>query len=159
MVTRRQIFTLLAGGAVAASGLLLPERSIFLPPYGGWIVAAKRMEVRAEYAHIWQQELDSGVVTVDAGNPDHLQLWTSAPLESQPLKDWRQFIVDWRKERGEDVFSWLKETPQNVDKAPAKNVDIEMRAHRVASDNLAAMRAGARVAEIRAGMQTRIISA
>lgn len=160
MLTRRDVFTLLAGGAVAASGLLLPERTIFLPPHGGWVIAAKRMEVDIRHAHIWQHELDSGVVTVDATCPDCLQLWTSAPLESQPLNDWRQFIVNWRKERGEDVYSWLKETPAVVaDKPQRKNVDIEVRAHSLAIDGLSAMRAGARSAEIRARMQTRILRA
>ena len=114
MITRRDVFTLLAGGAVAASGLLLPERTIFLPPHGGWVVTQKRMDFPIHYAHIWQQELDSGVVTFvhNADHPidgagDRLQLWTSAPLESQPLKDWRQFVSDWRKERGMDM-AWLK---------------------------------------------------
>lgn len=36
MISRRKLFGVLAGGAVMASELLLPRRSIFLPPRGGW---------------------------------------------------------------------------------------------------------------------------
>lgn len=35
-MNRRNLLRMLAGAAVAPSGLLVPERKIFLPPVGGW---------------------------------------------------------------------------------------------------------------------------
>jgi hypothetical protein len=158
VISRRDVIALLAGGSVAASGLILPTRSIFLPPHGGWIVAQKRMEIHTRYAHIWQQELDSGTVTVDPSNPDHLQLWTSAPLESQPLKDWRQFITDWRKERGEN-FTWIKPSPKSTADAIIDGFRYTNSSIASASDSISASAASHRAAQIRAKMQADAIAA
>jgi hypothetical protein len=165
MITRRDVFALLAGGTVAASGLILPTRSIFLPPHGGWVVAQKRMVIESQYAHIWQHELDSGVVTVDANAPDYLQLWTSVPLESQPLRDWRQFIADWRKERGEN-YDWVRHREAPKVESDAK-VETQSSADSIAkgfkysgsdmssaSNSISAAAASRRAAEIRERMNT-----
>ena len=149
MISRRDVLALLAGGSVAASGLILPERTIFLPPHGGWVVAQKRMVIATQYAHIWQQELDSGTVTVDVSQPDHLQLWTSAPLESQPLKDWRQFITDWRKERGAKSFDWIKPKAKSTADAIVDGFRYTSSDMVRASDSIAANAASHRAAQIR----------
>jgi hypothetical protein len=150
VITRRQVFELLAGGTVAASGLLLPTRTIFLPPHGGWVVAQKRMQFPSHYAHIWQQELDSGVVTVDPSNPDCLQLWTSAPLESQPLKDWRQFVTDWRKERYGQNIDWIRPKPKSRADAIVEGFKYSVSNISSASGSIEAAAASRRAAEIRA---------
>jgi hypothetical protein len=36
VITRRKLLGMLAAGAIAAPGLLVPRKTIFLPPLGGW---------------------------------------------------------------------------------------------------------------------------
>jgi hypothetical protein len=36
VISRRKLLSMLAAGAIAAPGLLIPRKTIFLPPIGGW---------------------------------------------------------------------------------------------------------------------------
>ncbi len=49
---RRQFLQWLSGAGIAASGLIVPHRSIFLPPVGGWFRAPECYMYSAKYIEI-----------------------------------------------------------------------------------------------------------
>lgn len=90
MVKRRHFLAMLgAAGALAGSELLLPKRSIFLPPIGGWphgrIAHASLIVPRDEFAYgWWDADVATGRMAYDKATEvlSLLEFDSSAPVPS-----------------------------------------------------------------------------
>ena len=84
ITTRRKLLGLLAAGAVIAPALLEIQRTIFLPPVGGWPhgrLAA--LIIPPEDAYMWGSEIEAGKVEYDAVN-QLMTLLKSGPSSESP---------------------------------------------------------------------------
>jgi hypothetical protein len=73
--SRRGFMAMLAAGAILAPGLLIPRRTFFLPPIGGWGAhPLASLMIPSEVTPLWAEELAAGRVTYDA-QTQIMSLW------------------------------------------------------------------------------------
>jgi hypothetical protein len=63
MVSRRKLLSMLAGGALAAPLLLMPRKTIFLPPIGGWLSPIAQLVIPDMLLPDYEEGIKSGKFT------------------------------------------------------------------------------------------------
>jgi hypothetical protein len=115
MLTRRKLLGMLAAGAIVAPSLLIPKRSIFLPPIGGWPRALATMSIPAEHVSWWAADIAAGRASYDvtteimtwlAKAEDHPERWSEPEkVYDYAEKRWTKapWTPDWKNEPFEVV--------------------------------------------------------
>jgi hypothetical protein len=160
MISRRKLFGLVAAGALVAPELLLPRRTIFLPPRGGWPhgrLAA--LIIPPEHAHWWAPERAAGKVEYDLATQTMTLLRQDKDVmfDFEPNVRWDGVVTDrrmvnWAGEGEEipDVFLVAGPTGGRNRQWEAGIVESESM---TVADPLMRAKATARAAEIRERMK------
>jgi hypothetical protein len=99
MISRRKFFGLLAAGAIIAPELLLPRKTFFLPPMGGWIspLASLKIEFDDQWVtrDMYAEGLASGKFTYDE-HTKMMSVWRLDEPVTRSLGSGKEF--EWQDE-------------------------------------------------------------